>query len=155
MMNDELITREVFTNMVMATITFPKRIMHSDTRCFEIEVTLNGNAGPCNLFFVYDPSDIEHSLYRAVAAIMYACEQDLHGGYIPLHEQDGKAFCKANGRDGYDAFVLGDTIKFAYNYDYSCEGKVIGANGGFVLVQVTDGQGVYETGEVLDISLEF
>ena len=155
MMNSELITRETFEGMVLNTITFPKRIVRSDAHCFEVEVELNENAGPCSLFFVYDSHDVEHSLYRAVAAIAYAYEQNAHGGYIPINEQDGNAFCKVNERDGYDAFVLGDTVKFAYAYDYSCEGEVIGANGGYVTVRVTDGQGVYETGEVLDLSLEF
>ena len=155
MLNSELVSRDVFETMVMNTIIFPKRIVANDARCFEVEIELNDGAGPCYLFFVYDSNDIEHSLYRAFAAIAYAHQQNAHGGYIPMHEQDGKAFCKANKCDGYDSFVLGDTVKFAYRYDPSCTGTVIGANGGLVLVEVTDGQGVYETGEVSNLCLEF
>lgn len=153
--NNKGITRELFESMVLSLVRLSKNIVASDPYCLELVVELDNNAGPCYLFFVYDPYDIDHTLYRAMATYAYMQKHNEHGGYIPVHEQDGKRFCEVNGRDGYDSFILGDTVKFAYSYDYSCVGEVVGVNAGFVLIEVTDGQGVYDNGELINLSLEF
>ena len=155
MFTNKGITRELFETMILDLIRLPKSIVASDPYCLELCVELENNAGPLYLFFVYNPYDIDHTLYRAMATYAYMVQQNNNGGYIPVHEQDGKRFCEVNGREGYDSFILGDTVKFAYNYDYACTGEVVGVCAGFVLVKIIDGQGLYEEGELIDLSLEF